>query len=1200
MATSGMPVGTGRSRRTTPGPCGPLPVLALILLVALSGLTGAVPGSAARAPTRAPDLISPSDPAVLGPARTAGAGEASAGSGGEYRVAETLVLPNDSLRAGEFAASNGLGPGALVYDSGRREVFVANTNSNSITAVNGTTGAIVGSLAVGPGPASLAYDPSLGTIYIANGSFGSVATSQSSIWEFNDTTYQGSAIPTGNEPNAVAYDPQNEEVFVANSGANTVSVINATNSSLTATVAVPSAAWGIAYDAWLNEVVVVLTGTDTVTLIDAGNLTIRATVPVGHSPYVATGAGPSGAIVVGNEGSDNITVLNGSTGRTVASVPVGQVPDAVQYDPLNGEVFVANANSDNLSVVNLSRDSVVGSIPVGSGPDALAFNPSTQTLYVADGNGNALTFVNASTWATGPSYLLGLQPLAATFDPAQSQLYIGDSDSDLVSVVNLTGPDLVANLPVPDDPSAGAFDPALDQVAIAESNGSDLALLDGANASYIGQVPVGSDPDAVAYDAGLGEWIVADGGSGTVSILNATRDAIVANVTVGIYPDSIALVPGGTLAVVANGYSDNLSVLNLSQDRVVATLGGGLDPVDAIFDAETSQVLVADALSGEIEAWNLTGGSPTAASVGSGPISVAVDPATGAWITADQTSNSLAIVPPGNRSVQDRVTVGSDPTQVLVDPVTGTIYVVDLGSASLSVVVPELYPVSAREFGLPNGAAWSLVLDGGPTVVSTQPTLSWKLTNGTYRYRVISSYPDRIDPAPGRFVVNGSLVPLSFLFRQPYTISIAEVGSPTGSPWWFNLSNGQSFVSRGPSLQFPEVNGSFAYLATTSVPNRAPVSGELNVSGAPESLSLRFRAQYPVTILAVGVAPGAVWTFNLSGGIGRTTDGLSISLPLVNGSYAYRATAPDSGRLPVTGRFNVSGAPVVLTVRFDPYFSPVTFTETGLPAGMGWSIHFENGSSLRFTTSTAAIDQPNGSYSFSASAADPAYGAPEVSYRVTGSPVQLNVTFSLPRYTVGFVPLGLPEGTPWWIALPVGRWSSPTGGPIVLKLPNGSYPVRAGAQNGAYEVPTRLSEVDGGNRTVTLDFSPVLFPVTWVAAGLPNGTPWSVTVNGGPVTSSNLSIVASLMNGSYPFTLQAPTGYRAENLSGVVVVQGRSVWVRVDFVAEPLPSGPGTLGGLTLVLAALGVGVGVAIVGWFLGSRHRRSRASWEPPIRRR
>ncbi|EQD59723.1 YVTN beta-propeller repeat-containing protein, partial [mine drainage metagenome] len=196
--------------------------------------------------------------------------------GPEYRVAETLVLPNDSLRPGTFAASNGLGPEALVFDSGKGELFVANTVSNSITVLNDTTGAIVGSVAVGPEPASLAYDPSLGTIYVANGSYASVATGQSSIWAFNDTTYQGTAIPTGAEPNAVAYDPTNEEVFVANSGANTVTVINATNNTPTATIAVPSSAWGIAYDPWLNEVVVALTEADRVALIDAGNLTLRA------------------------------------------------------------------------------------------------------------------------------------------------------------------------------------------------------------------------------------------------------------------------------------------------------------------------------------------------------------------------------------------------------------------------------------------------------------------------------------------------------------------------------------------------------------------------------------------------------------------------------------------------------------------------------------------------------------------------------------------------------------------------------------------------------------------------------------------------------------------------------------------------------------------------------------------------------------
>ncbi|EQD47498.1 surface layer protein, partial [mine drainage metagenome] len=462
----------------------------------------------------------------------------------------------------------------------------------------------------------------------------------------------------------------------------------------------------------------------------------------------------------------------------------------------------------------------------------------------------------------------------------------------------------------------------------------------------VGQIGVGSDPDAVAYAAGLGEWIVADAGSGTVSIVNATDNRSVANLTVGIYPDSIALIPGRALAIVANGYSDNLSLINLTDDRVVRTLPGGAFPADVAFDTETGQIVVADALSGELQAENLSGGNLTSVSVGRSADGLAIDAATGVWVSIDSESDRLAFVPAANRTMEETLEVGSDPTQVVFDPGTGSIYVVNLGAASLMVVVPQLYRVTARQLGLPAGTPWSVTLAGGPTFETATPTMEWNATNGSYAYTVGSSYPDRVDPAPGRFSVQGTPDSLTFLFRQPFNVSVSETGSPIGSAWWLNLSDGQSFESHHAALTFEEVNGSYRYLAACSTPNRAHVSGWLNLSGAPVTLRLEFRSLYPVTVVATGIAPGTGWTLTLSNGVSVVSAGASVSLPLVNGTYGFRASAPGEGRIPVVGQFSVAGAPLALSIAFRPFLSPVTFEETGLPNGTAWTIHFENGTLL--------------------------------------------------------------------------------------------------------------------------------------------------------------------------------------------------------------------------------------------------------------
>ncbi|EQD69611.1 thermopsin precursor, partial [mine drainage metagenome] len=174
---------------------------------------------------------------------------------------------------------------------------------------------------------------------------------------------------------------------------------------------------------------------------------------------------------------------------------------------------------------------------------------------------------------------------------------------------------------------------------------------------------------------------------------------------------------------------------------------------------------------------------------------------------------------------------------------------------------------------------------------------------------------------------------------------------------------------------------------------------------------------YPVTVVATGIAPGTGWTLTLSNGVSVVSAGASVSLPLVNGTYGFRASAPGEGRIPVVGQFSVAGAPLALSIAFRPFLSPVTFEETGLPNGTAWTIHFENGTLLTSTGPTISIDQANGSYAYTVSAADGSYGSPGGTYRVDGAPLAEMVRFTRPMYDVEFLPTGVAAGTPWWLAL---------------------------------------------------------------------------------------------------------------------------------------------------------------------------------------
>ena len=113
--------------------------------------------------------------------------------------------------------------------------YVANqgTNSNTVSVINTTTGAVDYTLTVGSQPSAVAVSPAttgptFGFAYVTNRASGTV-----SVINTTNNTVVGSAIRVGSLPQdvAVAHTPTITRVYVANSGGNNVSVIDARNSN---------------------------------------------------------------------------------------------------------------------------------------------------------------------------------------------------------------------------------------------------------------------------------------------------------------------------------------------------------------------------------------------------------------------------------------------------------------------------------------------------------------------------------------------------------------------------------------------------------------------------------------------------------------------------------------------------------------------------------------------------------------------------------------------------------------------------------------------------------------------------------------------------------------------------------------------------------------------------------------------------------
>jgi hypothetical protein len=112
---------------------------------------------------------------------------------------------------------------------------------------------------------------------------------------------------------------------------------------------------------------------------------------------------------------------------------------------------------------------------------------------------------------------------------------------------------------------------------------------------------------------------------------------------------------------------------------------------------------------------------------------------------------------------------------------------------------------------------------------------------------------------------------------------------------------------------------------------------------------------------------------------------------------------------------------------------------------------------------------------------------------------------------------------------------------------------------------------------------PQYYSVTFTETGLPSGTSWSVTLNGTKESSTSSTIVFSVLNGTYSYTVNSVSGYTLSPASGSIAVHGKNATQAITFThnaakkASPIlsPFELYAIIGAVVVIAAIG---GAAIV----------------------
>ena len=468
------------------------------------------------------------------------------------------------------------------------------------------------------------------------------------------------------------------------------------------------------------------------------------------------------------------------------------------------------------------------------------------------------------------------------------------------------------------------------------------------------------------------------------------------------------------------------------------------------------------------------------------------------------------------------------------------------------------YMIIFSESGLEPQTQWYVTV-GNITHSSTNSTIIFYEPDGSHVYEILPIPGYRTDVYSGTIVVNGTSLNISVKWTlMKYSIMIKETGLPNGTEWYVILK-GKTFYGEnlnvtlnitGNIIQISEPNGSYIFYSEkylqgkTGVRYISTVYEEIvYVNGSDVSINISYEIQYYLSMISYPSNGGIL--LPLSGWYNSTTTIKIEEIP--NKTFEFVSW---SG----TGNGSYTGSKNNVTIKIN---GPITekaifiktygikFFENGLPDGTGWFINISDKSYISYGN-FILVNVTNGSYGYMAGTLNKRYSSYGGSFTVNGSGKIINITFKPVQFSVTFTENGLPWNTTWTII--INNTSESGMGNITVFEMNGTYsfeiqPVR-GFNSSIY---TGTLYVNGKNITVNVTFYQIKYMIIFRETGLNSGSNWSVSLDNITESTMNESIIFMEPNGTYHYSVFSLSGYRINNASGTVIVNGNSIIKTVTF-----------------------------------------------------
>lgn len=255
-------------------------------------------------------------------------------------------------------------PIGIVATADGRELYVANSGSDTISVINTATNTVTHTIRnFGYSPAELALSSDSETLYATNPDSDNV-----SVIDTVSRTVTN-RISVGKRPCCILIDQDRRKVYVTNTESHTISVIDVATESVENTITVGLNPTGMVIHE--DDLYVANSGSNSIYVLDLPSYTITKTISVEQRPAWLL-SGLRERVYVSNANSNDISFVYPDMGLVTRRVSVGNLPSKMAIDQLRRKLYVVNSSSEDVSVIDLPTYSIRKVIQVGRNPHGIA------------------------------------------------------------------------------------------------------------------------------------------------------------------------------------------------------------------------------------------------------------------------------------------------------------------------------------------------------------------------------------------------------------------------------------------------------------------------------------------------------------------------------------------------------------------------------------------------------------------------------------------------------------------------------------------------------------------------------------------------------------------------------------------------------------------------------------------------------------